>query len=263
MFFWKKRELSPEAKLKATSLQELFKKMSPSNEESAYAEQWMNNFQSSSREDLSTNSLELDKHIVTVAGGAIVVMVTFLGVIQVGNLTQQWLGLLAIWALVLSIVGVVCSYVAAVHTAKSTLEANDVSSNLTNMMRFTAQKDGTFWDEANKQKNRFCDLIPICRRWNWLIGKCSLGAQILFIVGMICITVFATYNLLELKYMKEGNQFTTQGGEHSRKASELPSTAFDQMVNNTVHSMSGTQAGNPTQNSGGATPPPPSNNPPQ
>lgn len=46
-----------------------------------------------------------------------------------------------------------------------------------------------------------------------------------------------------------GNQHTTQGVEHTQRAAELPSTAFDQMVNNTVSMMTGAQASPPSATS--------------
>lgn len=203
MCFRKKREPFPEEKLKATSIQEMFAKMAPSQEEYAHATGWLSDFQSLNLSELSTNSLELDKHIVTIAGGAIVVLVTFLGIIEVGNLpslSQKALGLFAIWALALSIVGIVFSYIASVRTSKLNLEAHGTSDGIYNLMRVTKAKDAAFWEKANQQKNRFCDLIISARWWNAVVGKSNLTAQVLFVVGILSLTLFGTINLLELSH---------------------------------------------------------------
>lgn len=197
------RTKTSEEVLRETDLREVYAKMTVTKGDVAHADNWMSNFFASNKEEHLTNSLELDKHIVTISGGAILALITFLGVIKVNQfhqLTQKYVGLGAIWALALSIVFVVLSYVVAVRRGVAVLTCKAISEQLEQLVPkgLNDLKNESLWSEINTKKNMFCDVTGWARFWASLTAPFNNTAQLLFIVGVISLTLFGTLNLIQL-----------------------------------------------------------------
>lgn len=191
----------PEDVLRETPLQEVFAEMSPTPQEYKHADQWMSQFLTDAKNDLATNALELDKHIINIAGGGLIVMVTFLGVVEFNNLshlTLKYLGFAAIWILTGSILAVVFSYIAAVRLGVLVAAISEANNKLIAFVNNSKEKNEEFWIAANAKKNRYCDLVTAGRRWNSIVGFARIVYIPTFVVGILLLAAFLTYNLSQL-----------------------------------------------------------------
>jgi hypothetical protein len=244
MFYFFKRK-SAEKILKETPLQEVLRNISPKNEEYREAEEQMTAFQENSQKELEINSLELDKHMVSISGGAIGLLLAFLTFVQINNLALLVLrnfGFAVIILLTLCMISIVLSYMFAVTRAKISLEITVASKKLAQFTHKRPQ-DAEYWKEANEQKDKYCDLVSIGRKCNLAVRCTNKCAPIFFILGIISLAVFLIINLAKLSGMNNAND-NSQANQQSQqmpkkidKAADLPDITYDQIVANTIQAL--------------------------
>jgi hypothetical protein len=240
MFF--RRKKSPEQILKETPLKEAMEQINPTPDDYQQAEEEMLQFETGNSKELETNSLELDKHMISISGGGIVLLIAFLSLIErdgLPNLSLKILGVTSLLFLGLCVISIIATYFFAVERGKNSVGIVRAHKELYKHSK-TRPQDAAYWERADLIKNDFADLVGISRKWNGYVVCFNRCGQLCFIIGIASLCIFGIVNIMKFSNMQDEEKHPRQSNETSERverASEVPSVVYDQLIDNTMQML--------------------------